>query len=432
VRWSLVASTLLVTLAIAAPAHAGEARLWACHGPAGEALGDVMQRFAAYDAELVGTCGGRFTRADPGGGSAAGVVIDAPPGVTLTGVRLDRRAQGPGFRVATASETLERVDDASVRDGVTTLAATTPSSGDQVRAGLACDVPPSLRCPDYGAGAFELRSVALLVRDDAAPTIAIGGLRNPAQGELVLDIRVADAGLGLATVAATLDGKSVGGATFGACAELSPADATIDRALGADCPGVSQATARVDTTQVLDGEHELLVTVTDAAGNRTTPPVWAFDVLNHVDPGSSTGTIEIGNGTPTPTPTPTPTASPSPQPATPVVTVTTQSVTPAATRKPTTRELVKLPSKLKVAKNGTVRVSVLCPAVSAQACDLRLKLTQGRTTIASGRGRAKPGTRATVKLKLSKAARRTLARRHKLDATLTLAGSAPATVHLRQ
>ncbi len=34
-RWSLVASIVLLTLAVAAPANAGTATLWACHGPTG-------------------------------------------------------------------------------------------------------------------------------------------------------------------------------------------------------------------------------------------------------------------------------------------------------------------------------------------------------------------------------------------------------------
>ncbi len=109
-----------------------------------------------------------------------------------------------------------------------------------------------------------------------------------------------------------------------------------------------------------------------------------------------------------------------------------QAVQPPAPRRLTTRDLVRLPSPPRVSRRGTLTLSVLCPASAVAPCAHRLTLTAGGRTIARGRGTSAAGRRARIVLKLSSAARRTLARKRTLRATLTLAGASPLAVRLRR
>jgi hypothetical protein len=95
----------------------------------------------------------------------------------------------------------------------------------------------------------------------------------------------------------------------------------------------------------------------------------------------------------------------------------------------TTASLVRLPKR--VSRKGVYSVSVLCPAASPLPCAHRLTLKAQGKTIATGKGSSKPGRRVQITLKLTSAARRTLARKGTLTATLTLSGAAPTTVRLR-
>ena len=337
----------LVPLWFAAPAVAGEARLWACHGPRGEALGSsaLVRSATGGDAVLGGGCAlpgsaltARFTREDPSGGSLATLRADVPPGLALSAVRLDRAARGPGYAATASAQVLESAD----ADGIVTL----PATGETVSLALRCDAPLNARCGGLGASGFDLRSLALTVQDTAAPSLAVGNVRNPASGVLALDVRGADAGIGLRDACAAFDGVEVARSAFGGCAELSPGDGTTDLALGPPCTHVGEADLPVDTTTVPDGEHELTVTVTDWAGNAVVAR-WALEVLNAVMTPTPTATP---TASPTPTPTPAATGTPTPTPAatvfaTPAATaLPTPTPTPIATPKPlTTRDLVPDP-----------------------------------------------------------------------------------------
>jgi hypothetical protein len=111
--------TLLAFVLLAAPSWAGEARLWACHGPAGEALGSApIFRAVVFDAAVTGGCdlpgsvlGGAFTRGDPNGQSEAKLLVPVPAAVTLTAVRLDRSARGPGYAAGTLEAAGAPLDD---------------------------------------------------------------------------------------------------------------------------------------------------------------------------------------------------------------------------------------------------------------------------------------------------------------------------------
>src|SRR3954447_22264070 len=157
-RWSLVASTVLLTLAVAAPANAGTATLWACHGPNGDALNNAA--LIQTPATFSGGCN------LPGSAlQATSFGVDTPVDTTLSAVRIGRRAVGPGYVAKVDATELEREDAGAVLDGELSK----PAGGSGVR---------------LQGGTIDLRYAALTVTDSAAPASAVGGLRNPAQGVL--------------------------------------------------------------------------------------------------------------------------------------------------------------------------------------------------------------------------------------------------------
>jgi hypothetical protein len=95
-------------------------------------------------------------------------------------------------------------------------------------------------------------------------------------------------------------------------------------------------------------------------------------------------------------------------------------------QKLSTRELVRLPARLTLSRRGTLTLSALCPATATAPCRITLRLTRGKTLLATGRGTAAPGRRARIVL--------TLAKRHRRAGTaqLTYVGAAPVMVRLRQ
>ncbi|HEY6886508.1 MAG TPA: hypothetical protein VI300_01975 [Solirubrobacter sp.] len=414
---------LLAFCLLMAPASADEARLWACHGPDGAPLG--LGASAVDGQSTGGSCAApgsaftlQFPSATPQGLTGPSLRLAVPPGVDLTAVRLDRAARGPGYYASADTATLESETAGQLLDDVTTLQA---SPAGAVKLGLRCDAPVDASCAGAGAAKLDLRSAALIVDDKSAPVAAVGGLRNPASSGLDLDVQAADEGLGLAFATAWLDDELVAGEDFPGCWDLTPDDDTVDLALGDQCTLTGRVKVPVDLSAVAAGEHWLTVGVTDLTGNTSWTPEFAVRVEHPTTTGMDT--LVIGNPTPAPTPAPGPiSARPLPVP----------SAAPVAAPKPVapkTSALVRLPKR--VSRTGAYSVSVLCPASASKPCAHRLTLTAGGKTIATGRGSSTPGKRATIVMHLSNAARRALARKGTLTATLTLSGAAPTTVRLR-
>lgn len=307
------------SLALASAASAAPAVLWACHGPAGQALGAAaLTAEQAGDGHATSTCnagGGAlsasFSLAAPSGGSTAAWRADLPTVVRLTGVRADRTTSGfgggavPGspqrYSVATSDRLLEGSDldaaGASAFDGTFDL----PATGTSVRFGVTCALPADEHCaaPPSGTAGVRVRSFALAVDDADAPHGAVGGIRSPAAGTLMLLLRATDAGLGLASASVTIDGAAAASADLrgGQCAELSPGDATVDLAVGALCPAtVTDVALPVDTTLFRDGVHRLRVLVRDAAGNESAVADEDITVRNQPIATTSTVTIQVGGG----------------------------------------------------------------------------------------------------------------------------------------
>ncbi|WP_035128012.1 hypothetical protein [Conexibacter woesei] len=275
--------------AAAAPtsAPAASVTLWACHGPAGQALGVPPLVASTGGDGVIGQVGAgcagpgdggvraTFTRPDPSGGSFARWRLDVPAGVAVSGVRLARSVFGDF-----GGTTLE--------DGGAAF-------------GVRCEAAPDARCAASSVPGIDVSSVQVDVVDDAAPRGAVGGVVSPAAGKLSLSVRATDAGLGLARATALLDGAEVASTDLGgaSCADLSPGDAHVDLPVTAACPvTVPDAALSVDTTTVPDGPHRLAVVVTDAAGQATTILDQDVVVANAPVLTSNTATLAIGNGSP--------------------------------------------------------------------------------------------------------------------------------------
>jgi hypothetical protein len=409
-RLSFALVVCVVALAAPAVARAGDARLWACHGPDGAALPisyEATHSAGAYVtptsptacASAADTIRLGFTNPSPPAGSAAVLRVNAPAGVRVESVWLGRRVTGPGYFAGTSATDLEALDGGGTLDGVFAHAAT----GSWVELGLRC---ASAGC-DMSGATVDFRFLALAVHDPAPPTFTLRNLGSSASGVIQVSVDAADDGLGLMDVTATLDGVPVGSGAFGGprCRELSPGDATVDLPLADDCPASRRLPLALDTRLVADGSRRLELTVTDGAGNATVRGA-DLEVVNRPAP--------------TPTPTPVRTATPSPV----VVPVYAPNVVTVGT--------------VGRYRRGAVSVAVTCPARAAASCPvsftLRAKLPGRKriTTIATARTSVKPGAKAAVKLKLSAAARRALAKRRTLAATLTLAGARPLSVTVRR
>ena len=328
-RWiSLVVAGggAVASLALAPTAPASTATLWACHGPAGQPLGvGALTASASGDGVASTYAGGcdaagdlsaggvraSFSRTDPSGGAYAIWRVAVPPAVELRSVSLTRRTFGIGtaetgspqdYFAETSSGVLESAslpDAGSVAlDGVLTA---DPASGEYVQMRVRCGLGGGDRCPAGPGGLVgaDVGAIAMRVEDDDDPAGAVGGLRDPADGTLTLTVLATDAGLGLRSLTAQLDGTTVDAIDLGgsACADLSPTDPAIDLPLDETCPDVvTDAVLRVDTTSVPDGPHRLVVVATDAAGNTTALADEELDVRNSPVASSPTATLLVGTG----------------------------------------------------------------------------------------------------------------------------------------
>jgi hypothetical protein len=317
----LAAAVLGVT---ASSASANDVRLWACHGPQGQAIDAGLDGDAQQDADL-GTYGSgcssditdggirlQFSRdtprapvSDPAQGSNAFVTFRVF-GAPITAVQVDRKTEGFGTAnqagslftdldgVNTHLETLT-----TDQSGTFTYTPVTPRDG-SLTLTLRCDVNP--KCAGTTAHA-DISRVALTVSDTTKPGNFAVGSNSPVDKSMVLTPSASDAGVGLDKAELRVDGALVATALYGNngnCTELSPDDATIDRPLDPTrCPqGPASTTLTYNTSGLPEGLHRRTITVYDAAGNSADAMDETFSVF-HPKPGSSTATLNIGTSGPT-------------------------------------------------------------------------------------------------------------------------------------
>jgi hypothetical protein len=128
-----------------------------------------------------------------------------------------------------------------------------------------------------------LLSTAPVAQNSSPPTGAVSGVRSPmeAGSTLSLTIDASDTGSGLASAQASIGGNT----------------ASVSLCSAPPCPeAVSSVPLSVGVGGA--GSNELVVSVTDAAGNTGTLVERPIEVFSPAPPGSNTVTIGIGNGGP--------------------------------------------------------------------------------------------------------------------------------------
>jgi hypothetical protein len=305
--------------ALFVPAQAASAAnnkivLWGCHGPAGQPLGTTgfVGSGANGDSNNVpsqctttittGFADGLHATLPAGskGGAESYWRADVSNEVKLTNVRALRQATGftdpfsgtPFYSASTSAQELENNSKAPLAAELN--AATT---GDWAKFSVSCPGSPSSTCAGPAVG-FDISAVALTVTDPSDPHGAVGQVRSPATGKLDLKVSATDSGVGLAKSVATLDGTQAAILTFGdnTCAELSPNDSTVDYPMDANCPAtVTDKSLPVDISKVPDGNHTLVVTVSDAAGNTSTIVNQQIEVDNTPIVQTKEQQLTIGN-----------------------------------------------------------------------------------------------------------------------------------------
>jgi hypothetical protein len=173
-------------------------------------------------------------------------------------------------------------------------------------------------CDGSSWGWYRIASAQVILEDTSAPTFSTlsGALASGAslRGNASLSFQLADAGVGVYKLHATVDGRSFDDRTLdtngGKCAPVMPGTRNFNYAV--PCPLTFSTSTRLDTSTLLDGQHALLVKAEDAAGNTTT--VFNDTIETHNAPAlvarpEIAGTAKIGTelsattGSWSPTPT---------------------------------------------------------------------------------------------------------------------------------
>jgi hypothetical protein len=275
-RSLLVCALTALAFGAAAPsASAGEAWLWICHGPEGQALprlGDRAQPLTSAPCDN----GPRALQATTGGYWA----FEVPANTTLRELYMHRRfslREGQRYDLSADGVTLDTAT-AGEADGVR---GPFPAAGDSVKFEVSCT---SVECSDEGG--VDVTALAMRVTDDHFPNAAVKW-SSPTARTLELAVDARDLGLGLSHATVYLDGQRVTGGNFSdsACADLSPGSGQIDIPYGlvdqndnvltdpespVGCVGRGALRLPLDVSQVPDGpDHRVVIEVTDHAGNKT-------------------------------------------------------------------------------------------------------------------------------------------------------------------
>jgi hypothetical protein len=321
-----VLGVAIATLGVSATsASADDVWLWACHGPSGEGVGNAFGSNNLTD--FAGGCASQATDLDSGGlrgilavnadgefayGSTASANLTVPPGTSLAALRVERRLTGSVAGVTYEAKALGgSLESASGSDVAAAEKSynfpVTDATGGAVSFSLSCGTTTG--CPAGGPAQLDFGRIGMRVIDAKAPKAAVGGFRSPASGTLELDFAASDEGLGLAYAEAGIVGQPMKREYFNtACRDLTEGG-NIDLPLAAvetdgPCEKVARKTVSVDTTSVADGDQKIAWRVVDLAGNvwpaAGTEPT-SFSVLNNVNLGTNTQTLNIGtSGTTTP------------------------------------------------------------------------------------------------------------------------------------
>jgi len=312
---------------------ANEVWLWACQGPAGQSLNTAFQGGS-------GDCASGITLTQPSSLNAGGNVLAFPsvPGNTqISQVKLTRSFTGFGqagstssYSAYTSGATLETaaLSGAAPADGTLDKSVTPAGgNGDDLRLKLTCasgpcSTPATVKVTGAAVKVVEASNGAPSDDTATAPAIAVGGKSSPAAGDIALDVRATDAGVGLDSAVAYLATTDTAAAispavtfkfadqlvdnqmVYNSCRDLTPDTATVDLPLGALCPTVGKASLVIPTTDgnknplYTNGNYTLVVRVKDLSGRETifreggNLPV--VELLNNPNLGQSSQQLSIG------------------------------------------------------------------------------------------------------------------------------------------
>lgn len=323
-RIAAVAALAGVVLALAlltpAPADAGTYAVWSCRGPDGAALPAHAWTLTTFDEPPRGgivtddTCaaGGALTLAIPPSGAlpqtlkpTALATFSAPAGVRVSSYTLWRSLRTAPFGLLSdfryEAGVIERGDGPAVQRGCASVSAGCTSDGDpgnpadpdneDARSGVQLDrVELFAACMTDGctgllpllpgdvAAELKLFRARLELSDQTAPQVtALGGslaAGGPLSGTVTLVVEGADAGAGVASVSAAVDGgppqTQAPAGPDGAC--------RTPYTRAQPCPTAVTRAFDVDTGALAPGEHSVSGTIVDAAGNATSFGPLAFAV----------------------------------------------------------------------------------------------------------------------------------------------------------
>ncbi|ADB49668.1 Ig-like domain-containing protein [Conexibacter woesei] len=315
----LLAIGVVAALALPAVAQAaGSYTVWTCRGPEGQPLSATAWQSAGSPiATMTDTCasGGELSVVVPAGRSGtylddAGARFQAMGGSAIIGYRLWRStttAGSGGGQAGFYTDVLEddfgffstSVDPCRNTSGCFALGDPSDPLGAgsnlversgvslrsvSVAAGCSAPISGGFTCADTGGlnAAFHLYRAAVEIAD-ASPPALVGSPSGPLLGGAAVGglqtvtIDAADAGGGVAVAQARVDGALVAEREAGG-------DCRAPYTRPAPCSASATLALAIDTTALSDGEHQLELTVLDAAGNAVTTPSTTVRVDNTPEP----------------------------------------------------------------------------------------------------------------------------------------------------
>ncbi len=343
-QWRRLATLAAVALALALPitvaptvAHAGRYVVYACETPSGESA-----PADGWSGSVVGTAAvAENTCSQPGGALIAGLrantprtanstmatwAFSAPPGETIAGATLWRAGDTDGgwevnaiyqlwlagssetdiFNACLSSLECERVGDvAQPLSPENRVAVPAVNLGSNLYASASCGGTALYKCPsgpgDHNnfAAVVYLYAADLTLEQSAPPTASdVSGELTTAptvSGTSDVSFDASDPGSGVYEAVFSVDGQVVQSTVLsedgGRCRSVGQTAEGLAAFLYVrPCPASVSADVGFDTTRVANGEHHLVVSVVDAAGNAATVLDRTITVENSPPPGGPNGT----------------------------------------------------------------------------------------------------------------------------------------------
>jgi hypothetical protein len=308
-------ATLLAACALATPAHAGQYHVYSCRTPSGEPAPTDGWTGSASGGEAVAT----NTCSQPGGALVAGLRAETARTVrseiakwtftsssdeAIAGVRLWRFGDAEGGAYADGSYDFwfawpspeERFDEcdhvakcktvegdpSEPLSPANLVVESSSHPGSSVYAAASCEGEEGYACPDGPGDSDGYAAVVYIYAADITLEQTVGPTASDPAGELAsaptvsgtsnVAFQASDPGSGVYEAVFSVDGRVVQRTVLdedeGHCRNVGQTTDGLPAFLYVQpCPASLNAYVGLDTTLVANGEHHLVVNVTDAAGN---------------------------------------------------------------------------------------------------------------------------------------------------------------------